>query len=101
VLPSVPRVFEKVHSAVLAKFGESTGVKRKLVDWALRVGTDVSGRRQRGEPSARAWRFSTGSPRVSCTRKVHERLGGRSRLCISGGAPLAKEIIEFFHALDV
>jgi long-chain acyl-CoA synthetase len=33
--------------------------------------------------------------------KVQERLGGRVRLCISGGAPLAKEIIEFFHALDV
>jgi long-chain acyl-CoA synthetase len=33
--------------------------------------------------------------------KVKERLGGRLRIGISGGAPLAKEIIEFFHALDI
>ena len=33
--------------------------------------------------------------------KVKDRLGGRLRIGISGGAPLAKEIIEFFHALDV
>jgi long-chain acyl-CoA synthetase len=33
--------------------------------------------------------------------KVKDRLGGRIRICVSGGAPLAKEIIEFFHALDV
>src|SRR6266508_4158609 len=33
--------------------------------------------------------------------KVKERLGGKLRLAISGGAPLAKEIGEFFHALDI
>jgi long-chain acyl-CoA synthetase len=101
VLPSVPRVFEKVHTAVLAKFGEATGVKRKLVDWALRVGTDVSGRRQRGEPLPRSLALKHGLASRLVYGKVHERLGGRVRLCISGGAPLAKEIIEFFHALDV
>ena len=33
--------------------------------------------------------------------KVKERLGGRLRAAISGGAPLAKEIAEFFHTLDI
>src|SRR4029078_13449702 len=33
--------------------------------------------------------------------KVKDRLSGRLRLGISGGAPLAKEIIEYFHALDI
>ena len=35
VLPSVPRVYEKVHAGVLAKFDEETGAKRRIVDWAL------------------------------------------------------------------
>src|SRR5205814_684699 len=34
-------------------------------------------------------------------KKVKDRLGGRVRICVSGGAPLAKEIIAFFHALDI
>ncbi len=101
VLPSVPRVFEKVHTAVLAKFREATGIKRRLIDWALRVGKDVSERRQRGEPVPRAQAIKHRLAARLVYAKVHERLGGRVRLCISGGAPLAKEIIEFFHTLDV
>ena len=35
LLPSVPRVFEKVHAAVRAQFEAETGPSRKLIDWAL------------------------------------------------------------------
>src|SRR5919204_792918 len=42
ILPSVPRVYEKVHSAVTAAFAAETGVKRRIIDWALRVGRRVS-----------------------------------------------------------
>ena len=57
VFPSVPRVYEKIHTAVVAKFDEATGVRRKLIDWALRVGRDVSSAasRRRARP-ARAGR---------------------------------------------
>ena len=101
VLPSVPRVYEKVHAAVTAKFDEETGIKRKLIDWSLRVGYDVSGRVQRGEPVPRtlALRHRVASRLVYS--KVQERLGGRMRMCISGAAPLAPDVIRFFHALDV
>ena len=35
VLPSVPRVYEKIHTAVVGAIDETTGVKRRLADWAL------------------------------------------------------------------
>jgi long-chain acyl-CoA synthetase len=101
VLPSVPRVFEKVHTAVLASFDEATGVKRKLIDWALRVGERVSAKEQAGEsvPAGLALQHRVADKLVYS--KVKAKLGGRLRLPISGGAPLAKEIAEFFHTIDI
>jgi long-chain acyl-CoA synthetase len=101
VFPSVPRVYEKIHTGVTAKFAEAAGVKRRLIDWALGVGRRVSALRQAGEdvPFSLAVQHRLADRLVYS--KVKDRLGGRIRICVSGGAPLAKEIIEFFHALDV
>ena len=50
VFPSVPRVYEKIHTGSLLKFAEETGAKRWLIDWALRVGGNVSELRQADSP---------------------------------------------------
>jgi long-chain acyl-CoA synthetase len=101
VFPSVPRVFEKVHTGVTLKFAETTGVKRHLIDWALRIGKRVSELRQaeRPVPALLAARHRVADRLVYS--KIKDRLGGRVRIGVSGGAPLAKEIIEFFHTLDI
>jgi long-chain acyl-CoA synthetase len=101
VFPSVPRVYEKVHSAVVAKFGEATGAKRRLVDWALRVGRHVSSLRQANRPVPRSLAVQHRIADRLVYSKVKRRLGGRLRVGVSGGAPLAREVIEFFHAIDV
>jgi long-chain acyl-CoA synthetase len=101
VMPSVPRVFEKVHTAVQASFDEATGVKRRLIDWALGVGRRVSELRQGGEPVPRSLALQHRLADRLVYSKVKERLGGRLRLPISGGAPLAEEIAEFFHSIDI
>jgi long-chain acyl-CoA synthetase len=101
ILPSVPRVFEKVHAAVVAKFDAATGPRRKLIDWALRLGRRTSELRQRGEELPRALAAQHRLADRLVYSKVKERLGGRMRLGVSGGAPLAQEIAEFFHALDI
>jgi long-chain acyl-CoA synthetase len=101
VLPSVPRVYEKVHTAVLASFDEATGLKRKLIDWALDVGKRVSKLRQEGRPVPRGLVAQHRVADRLVYSKVKGKLGGRLRFGISGGAPLAKEIAEFFHVLDI
>jgi long-chain acyl-CoA synthetase len=101
VLPSVPRVYEKVHTAVLASFDEATGVKRKLIDWALDVGRKVSKLRQEGRPVPRGLAAQHRLADKLVYSKVKKKLGGRLKFGISGGAPLAKEIAEFFHVLDI
>ena len=101
VFPSVPRVYEKVHSAVVASFDSATGVKRKLIDWALGVGRQVSALRQAGKPVPRGLALQHELADRLVYSKVKERLGGRLRLAISGGAPLSDEIAQFFHAIDI
>ena len=101
VFPSVPRVYEKIHVAVVAKFDEATGPRKRLIDWALSVGRQVSELRQAGRPIP-GWLAAR--HRIAdrlVYSKVKRRLGGRFRVGVSGGAPLSRDVIEFFHALDV
>jgi long-chain acyl-CoA synthetase len=101
VLPSVPRVYEKVHAAVAAAFAETTGARRALIDWALGVGRRRSELVQAGRriPPGLAAQHAVADRLVF--RKVRHRLGGRLRTPISGGAPLAREIAEFFDGIGI
>jgi long-chain acyl-CoA synthetase len=101
VFPSVPRIYEKIDTAVTAAFDETTGPKRKLLDWALRVGRQTSALREAGEPLPRGLAAQHRLADRLVFRKVKGRLGGRLRIGISGGAPLAVEIARRFHALDI
>ena len=101
ILPSVPRVYEKAHTAITATFAEATGLKRRLIDWALDVGRRESALRREGRPLPAALAVQHRLADRLVFSKVKERLGGRLRLPISGGAPLAKEIAELFDALGI
>jgi long-chain acyl-CoA synthetase len=101
LLPSVPRVYEKIHTAVVASFDERTGIERRIIDWALAVGYRVSRlrREKRRVPPLLAAQHRLADRLVYS--KVKERLGGRLRVANAGGAPLSREVAEFFHALDI
>ena len=101
VLPSVPRVYEKIHSAVVARFDEATGLRRKLIDWALPLGREVSRLHGEGRPVPRGLAVRHRLADRLVFGKVRARLGGRLRIPISGGAPLAKEIADFFDAIGL
>jgi long-chain acyl-CoA synthetase len=97
----VPRVYEKVHTAVSAAFAEATGMRRRLIDWSLDVGRRASALRQQGQPLPRGLAIRHAVADRLVFSKVRARLGGRLRTPISGGAPLAKEIAEFFDAIGI
>jgi long-chain acyl-CoA synthetase len=101
VLPSVPRVYEKVHTAMVARFDEATGVKHSLIEWAQGIGRRVSVLEQAGATVPRSLRLRWNVADRLVYRKVREGFGGRLRGAFSGGAPLSREIIEFFDALGL
>jgi long-chain acyl-CoA synthetase len=98
---SVPRVFEKVYAGVIAKAEAGSAVKRKIFHWAVDVGREVSKLQQvrKAVPPGLAFKHRLAHKLVFS--KLHEALGGRLRFAVSGGAPLSKEIAEFFHAAGI
>jgi long-chain acyl-CoA synthetase len=98
---SVPRVFEKVYAGVLAKAEAGPPVKRKIFNWAVGVGREVSKLRQARRPVPARLGFKHRIAHALVFGKLHEALGGRLRFAVSGGAPLSKEIAEFFHAAGI
>ncbi|MBD0328894.1 MAG: long-chain fatty acid--CoA ligase [Thermoleophilia bacterium] len=99
--PSVPRIYEKMHARVEASFAEATGVKRRLIDRSLAVGREAAARRERGEALPAALRLQHRVADRLVFSKLKERLGGRMRVALSGGGPLAREIVEFFAACGI
>ena len=101
IFPSVPRVYEKIHTAVMAQFAELNGSRRRIADWSLDVGRRVSRLRQQGRPVPVLLAAQHRVADRLVYSKIKERLGGRLRIANAGGAPLGREIAEFFHALDI
>ncbi len=102
VMPSVPRLFEKIHSTLLAVFDDATGVRGRLIRWSLGVGRRWSARAESGRrvPPLLALQHRLADRLVYA--KVRQRVGfDRLRYANSGGAPLAREIAEFFYGLGV
>lgn len=101
LLPSVPRVFEKAYTRILGQFNEATGAKRALIDRAMKVGALRGKYVQRGRrvPPVLAAQHAVFHKLVFS--KIHARFGGNMRLFISGGAPLSREVGEFFLACGI
>jgi long-chain acyl-CoA synthetase len=93
-LPSVPRVFEKIHTRALAAAEESSAPRRRAFRWALAAG-------------ARARRAEHAGPLLRAQHRLADRLvlarvrglfGGDLRLGLTGAAPIARDVLEFFDA---
>jgi long-chain acyl-CoA synthetase len=98
-MAGVPRIFEKFYAAVSAGMAQQTGIKRKLADWAVRVGGARAAAARSGQPAPGGGFWLADKLVLS---KLRARLGlDRCRFLISGGAPLAPEIAEFFHAVGL
>jgi long-chain acyl-CoA synthetase len=97
VFGSVPRVYEKVRAKVLETVEAVGGVKKLLFDWALAAGTRALPQRLAFQDPG--WRVRLADKLV--LSKIRARLGGRFEYAISGGAPLGKELAEFFWAAGI
>jgi len=98
----VPRVWEKFHAILSGKLDEVTGTKRRLIQWARSVCTEVNRVRDRGERVPRGLGVQYRLVHKLVISKLKTALGfDRARTLISGAAPIAPDVLEFFASIDL
>ncbi|MGZ6133829.1 MAG: AMP-dependent synthetase/ligase, partial [Myxococcaceae bacterium] len=100
ILPAVPRIFEKIYNAVVGNGSSAPGLKGKLFRWAMRLFEEMVDARMQGR-SYDSLSFALAKRLVFSKVKatLDQKLGGKMRLFVSGGAPLSRKIAFFFDML--
>jgi long-chain acyl-CoA synthetase len=94
--PSVPRMFEKIYTLATANVEDKKGL-RKAVD----VGVKVRLLRDAGEPVPEELAQAFDAAEDQLFKNVRALFGNNIRECVTGAAPIAPEILEFFYACGV
>ncbi len=101
VFLGVPRIWEKLHSGCEVAIRNSSPEKRALYRWAVGVGQRYFAARQAG-PVSLGLRAQRALADLLVFTALRERMGlNRCRLAISGAAPIAPELLAWFHAIGV
>ncbi len=101
VMVAVPRFFEKLHTKVLDALGEAPAIRQKIFHWGMGVGRRRNGMMMKGQKPGPVLESQYKVADHLVFSKLKDKLGGRLRFFVSGGAPLAPEIIEFFMAAGI
>jgi long-chain acyl-CoA synthetase len=101
ILAAVPRFFEKIYARLMEQGSKATGAKRKIFQFAMQTARQAAPWRCGEKPADLALRFKWAIADKLVYSKIRKGTGGRLRIVLSGGAPLAKELAEFFWAVGI
>jgi long-chain acyl-CoA synthetase len=101
VVMAVPRFFEKIYQRITSTVMSSSAPKKAIFLWAMKVGKRSLPYRVAKQPLPLSLRPQYYLAERLAYRKLRDRLGGRLRFFVSGGAPLPRDIAEFFYAVGL
>jgi long-chain acyl-CoA synthetase len=101
VTAAVPRVFEKIYARLVEQGSRTTGIKRMLFTWAMKIAKRATPWRTTGAPASLALKLQWKIADALVYKKIRLGTGGRLRLICSGGAPLSKDLAEFFWTVGI
>lgn len=101
IMLGVPRFFEKLHARIHEHVQRAPAARRRLAEWALRAGRAWASRQTTGQHLSLGLLLQRWLANQLVFKRLQGRLGGRLRFFVSGGAPLSKEIGEFFYSIGV
>jgi long-chain acyl-CoA synthetase len=100
-LPSVPRIFEKLYAAAMKMLDQAPEEEQKRAREAVKLGVEVRRRRERGEDVPKEMEEPFEQADEQLFKRVRDLFGGQIRQAVTGAAPIAPEILEFFYAAGV
>lgn len=99
-LIAVPRIFERIHDRLQGQLAKKSFIARALFKLTVNIGWQRFLRRQgHGRWNPSFWLWPLLSKRV--VSPVHQRLGGKLRVAVSGGAPLPLYAAKLFIGLEL
>src|SRR3984893_14973016 len=101
ICAAVPRFFEKLYGNILERGAQTKGLRHRIFDWAIRVERKAVPWRAYGRHVPIGVRLQWGLANRLVYNKFREGVGGRMVEFISGGAPLAPELAEFFTTVGL
>jgi long-chain acyl-CoA synthetase len=97
ILIAVPRIFEKVYSKVIEKMSKENLITQKIFDWALNVSNKYFDKIAKDLSPTPYEIIQKNLAYNLVFKKIYDQFGSKVRFLISGGAPLAPEIIKFLQ----
>ncbi len=101
LMTAVPRFYEKVYGKVIDGISAGSAVKKKIFWWSINNGRKAVHKKMENKPIGGFLKTKMGIANKLVFSKLQERIGGRLRFFVSGGAPLSKEVGEFFSAAGI
>ena len=101
ITAAVPRFFEKIYARMVEQGSKNTGLKRRIFDWAMKIANQSAHWKSSGGHASILVKLQWLLADQLVYKKVRAGLGARLRQVGSGGAPLSKELGEFFWAVGV
>ncbi|MGQ0608247.1 MAG: AMP-dependent synthetase/ligase [Chloroflexota bacterium] len=101
VMGSVPRLYERVYARVSSAVEAGSPTKQRIFHWASGLGAQKYANHLAGKGDSIWLKAQLKVADLLVFKKIRERTGGRVRYFVSGSAPLAGEIGEFFYGMGM
>jgi long-chain acyl-CoA synthetase len=96
-----PRLYEKMYAGIQKNIAAGSPAKQKIFGWAMSVGREVGPYKLAHQPLPLGLKLKHALADKLVFSAIKQKFGGRIRFFVSAAAPISKDIIEFFHALDI